>query len=267
VLNLRGSVDLLGRFSRRGLLVLALGFVSIGCRTVPGMPIAPGALVTASDERGHSITLRIDDVEKDPLDPDGEVFLYEASMLDRANRAWKPLCLPDGDGKNRAIPLHGSWDASRDHVPSATAITFACTSGAIGKCVRFGYKPWKTVGGVSLADYHQACVHMVSADYCGDGRAHTRDGTLIGIYDRLGIQKRSPAPGMVFEAAWSPRGAVYVSKPRYGGEKLGELVAECPDRLGGRTPVNRPPLDPRAIRDLWRDALIFNDSRVTDERP
>jgi ADYC domain len=211
--------------------------------------------------------LRIDAVEKDPLDADGEVLLYETSVRDPVRGDWKPFCLPDRDGKNRAIPLRGSWDASRQHVASTTLVTFACTNGAIGKCVRLGYKPWKTVHGVSLADYHQACVHMVPADYCGSGRAHTRDGTLIGVYDRLGIHKRTPAAGMVFEAAWSPRGAAYLSRPRYGGEKLDELVAECPHRLRGRTGTDGPTLDPSAVMDRWPDALIISESRVTDERP
>jgi ADYC domain len=55
---------------------------------------------------------------------------------------------------------------------------------------------------------------MVPSDLCGDGRAHTREGTQIDVYDRLGIQKREPAADMVFEAGWSPHGAVYYSTAR-----------------------------------------------------
>ena len=52
-----------------------------------------------------------------------------------------------------------------------------CTSGVIGKCVRAGYKPWKTAAdGRPMWDYHQACTRLIRADYCGDGRTHTRDG-------------------------------------------------------------------------------------------
>jgi hypothetical protein len=256
-----------GSGSRRDFLVFALATVSTGCRGGSVTPVGPGALVAAYDELGARATLRIESVETDPLDPDGEVFLYETSVLDSTRGVWKPFCAPDRDSKNRAIPLHGSWDTTRTHVPSTTVVTFACTSGAIGKCVRLGYKPWKTLGGVPLASYHQACVHMVPADYCGDGRAHTRDGTLIAVYDRLGIQKRAPSPGMVFEAAWSPQGAIYLNRPRYGGEPIGELVAECPDRLHGRTGGDAPSLDPQAIMNRWHDALIITESRVTDERP
>jgi hypothetical protein len=250
-----------------GCLLPLLGCASTGGRGGSGTPIGPGEILTAETEQGATIALRIDAVENDPLDPDGDVFLYETSVRDPTDGAWKPLCLPDRDGKNRAIPLQGSWDAGRTHVPSSKVVTFACTNGSLGKCVRFGYKPWKTVNGISLAEYHQACVHMVPADYCGDGRAHTRNGTLIQVYDRLGIQKREPSSDMVFEAAWSVHGAVYVNKPRYGGEKLDELTAECPDHLRNRTSVDGPVLGPPAILDTQQDALIITESRVTNERP
>ena len=45
---------------------------------------------------------------------------------------------------------------------SDEGFTLTCATGAQGKCVRFGYKPWKTLSnGVVLADYHQACVRLV----------------------------------------------------------------------------------------------------------
>jgi hypothetical protein len=251
--------------------VLLLGLLAceaVGCRERPSAPIAPGAVLTAHDEQGATMTLRVDAVEKDERDPDGDVFLYTTSFRDVTDGSWKPLCLPDREGKTHAIPLQGSWDAGRNHVPSDEIITFACTNGSLGKCVRFGYKPWKTVHGISLSDYHQACVHMVPADYCGDGRAHTRNGTDINVYDRLGIQKReAAASGFVFEAAWSAHGAVYLDKPRYSGETLQELAAECPDHLRGRTPLDGPSLDPRATMDRFPDALILTESRLIAERP
>jgi hypothetical protein len=193
-----------------------------------------------------------------------DVFLYQLSVRDPAG-AFQPYCLPDREGRTLALPLQGSWDASRNHVASG-AMTFACTNGALAKCVRWGYKPWKTVGGVSLADYHQACVHMTPADYCGAGRPHTRDGTRIDVWDRLGIQERAPEPGMVFEAAWSPRGAVYLHKPRFG-EALESLVAECPDRLDGHTRLDAPGLDEQAIAARWPEALLFTESAARSDLP
>src|SRR5204863_5686447 len=124
----------------------------------------------------------------------------------------RPYCAADSDGRSRAIPLQGSWAAGAGTATrSADRVTFACTSGALGKCVRLGYKPWKMVAGKPLAELHAACVRMVRADYCGDGRSHTRDGTRIDIWDRLGIQRRAePADAPeLFEAAWSPAGAVW----------------------------------------------------------
>ncbi len=53
--------------------------------------------------------------------------------------------------------------------------------------------------GRSLQDYHQVCVRMVHADYCGDGTSHTHDGTLINFYDRLGVRQQGVSPNMSFE--------------------------------------------------------------------
>ncbi len=62
--------------------------------------------------------------------------------------------------------------------------------------------------------YYQACVRLVRADYGGDGVGHTRNGTPIDIFDRVGIQADESAPGMTFEAAFSPSGAVCVRHTR-----------------------------------------------------
>jgi hypothetical protein len=43
------------------------------------------------------------------------------------------------------------------------------------------------------------------ADYCGDVVGHTRNGTLIDIFDRVGVQGDETAPGMAFEAVFGPR--------------------------------------------------------------
>jgi hypothetical protein len=241
-----------------------MAVVSLGCEQRGAAPIGPGDVLSAHDEQGAAVTLRVERVESDPKDSDGDVFLYQVSVRDTGG-TWHPYCLPDREGKTLAIPLQGSWDASRNHTASDT-ITFACTNGVLAKCVRWGYKPWKTVNGVSLADYHQACVHMTPADYCGDGRSHTRDGTLIDVWDRLGIQKRDPSLGLAFEAAWSTRGAVYLQKPRFG-ETLESLVAACPDRLQGHTALDAPGLDPESAAARWPEALIFTESRVQADLP
>src|SRR5262249_36018810 len=128
-------------------VAVLLASFSLGCAERSGTPISEGTVLLARDEGGGTVTLRVDGMARDPRDADGDVFLYQLSVRDPAG-AWQPYCLPDREGLTLALPLQGSWDASRNHVAS-DAITFACTHGALAKCVRWGYKPWKTVGGVS----------------------------------------------------------------------------------------------------------------------
>ena len=111
-----------------------------------------------------------------------------------------------------------------------------CTSGTIGKCVRMGYKPWTAAAdGTPLWAYHQACTRMLRADYCGDGAAHTHNGTAVNISDRLGLQRFDPAPDMSFEAAWGADGAVCVHRVRIpAAASLEALVRSCPSRLAGK---------------------------------
>lgn len=90
-------------------------------------------------------------------------------------------------------------------------------------------------GGESLWDYHQACVRMIRADYGGDGVAHTRDGTRIDVFDRLGIQRPARDPGnLQFEAGWNADGAACVRRARIP-ELMGleELARHYP-RLDGK---------------------------------
>ena len=249
-----------------GALAVMVGALSTSCSKPTLNTVGQGEVMAARDENGAEVTLRIDSVEKDAKDAEGDIHLYAVSYRDPADSSWKPYCLPDRDGKALAIPLSGFWNQTRDHVQADDVVTFACTNSPLAKCVRWGYKPWKTVGGVSLRDHHLACVRMTRADYCGDGRPHTRDGTRIDLWDRLGIQKREPEPGMVFEGAWSPRGAVYLAKARYG-ETLESLLAECPDRLRGHTALDAPGLGEAEAAARFPDALIFNESRVTTELP
>ena len=92
-------------------------------------------------------------------------------------------------------------------------MNLTCTSGAEGKCILLGYRPWESVGATSLRDIHAACIRMIRADYGGDGTSHTRDGTLIAFRDNLGIRDFPADNDMPFEAAWGPDGAVCVARP------------------------------------------------------
>jgi hypothetical protein len=160
---------------------------------------------------GSPVELRVDAISPG-LGEDADVWTYRVSYLEPSDGLWRPIC-PSEDGQPlEAIPVVGRWDY-RAGVPGQggaryddpTAFTFACEGAAIAKCVRFGYKPWASVGGVSLAAYHQACTRMVRADYCGDGTSHTVDGQWVNVYDALELQRDTEA--WALEAVWDAEGA------------------------------------------------------------
>jgi hypothetical protein len=146
-----------------------------------------GAMLTAQRSDGGSVSLRIDDAYL--VTPDAWGYRVSQSV---DGSTWTPMCPQAYDG--RAVVIAGRWDY-RDGVPGAggwiddpSSITFGCRQAAIAKCVEMGYRPWATVGGVSLRNHHTACVRMIRGDYCGDGHAWTQDGNSINVYDGVGIQ-------------------------------------------------------------------------------
>ncbi len=206
-------------------------------------------------EGGRSLKLKIAQVELDPQDPEQEIYLYTILYRDPVSQQWQNYCQPDRNNVAKAIPLSGYWDETGTHIEDER-ITFACTNGVLAKCVRFGYKPWKTVQGRSLRDFHQACTRMVRADYCGNGHSHTKEGTVIDIYDRLGIQTRTPKSGMLFEATWSPDGAVFINRTRWP-ESLAQIEKECPERL--KSPMKNS-ITPITMQQQTPEVLLVNDS-------
>jgi ADYC domain len=113
-----------------------------------------------------------------------------------------------GGGPGVFVP--GRFTDTGARVDDPSAVTFSCTDGVIAKCVDFGYAPW-TAG----SDVHLTCTRLARADYCGDGTPWTLDGTLVTIFDRLGIRSLRGGGTSVFEAAWGPDGAVCVARTRY----------------------------------------------------
>jgi len=212
----------------------------------------PGIRLMLGDGSGRHRQIRIDAVEPDAKDPAGEVVLYTLSEQDPGSGEWRNLCEPDPDGRRLGFPLGGTFTRGGEYVASSGRFLVTCTGGAEGKCIRFGYKPWRQgPDGASLAAYYQTCVRLVRADYCGDGIGHTRNGTPIDLFDKIGIQHDEIAPGMTFEAAWGPDGAACVRHTRLM-DVLGRalLVERCP-RLAGR--VGEP-------CDETTPALLFNRS-------
>ncbi len=174
---------------------------------------------------GTPISIRIDNVEVEPsFYKKSSVYMYTVLYRFDASSSWQPFCgLRDGS-PIRAVPLKGRWDYRQgvegggSKINDPDMITFACEGYTLQKCVRLGYEPWRKRNGVLLDDHHQTCVRVHRADYCGDGRAFTKNGTLINLYDHLGVQKDTET--WAFESEWSPDGAVCVKQQRIAGAKF-----------------------------------------------
>jgi len=199
------------------------------------------------------IEIRIDDIVREGRLANRGLTFYRMSVKEAATGESRPLCEVDPDGERAAFAFPDGRGG----------FTITCTSGAEGKCILFGYLPWETRDGIPMRDYHRACIHMLRADYGGNDQPTTRNGTAVNVYDRLGIQHPDPAPGMEFEAAWGPDGAICVSHTRIADNVSLEELAQ-------RFPHLRGKLGPHAcsedrIRSDLR-ALIFNQSALTWRR-
>ncbi|MFI4974902.1 MAG: ADYC domain-containing protein [Caulobacterales bacterium] len=210
-----------------------------------GDDLSPETLVGAELDSGDGRVVRIDSIEKDSKSI-ADVWLYRLSARQPTGR-WADICTPDREGRSAAIPLPGYFDARAHFVSDPRRFTLACTSGAQGKCVRLGYRPWESdPRGRSVAPTYDACVRMMRADYCGDGRSFTRDGTPVEITD--GGRARTAqarARNFEFEAAWGQDGAICVARPRIPAEtSLAALATICPRLRGhlgeGRCSRNAP---------------------------
>lgn len=211
-------------------------------------------LLTAADRQ---LALRIDAVEEDAAAPG--LLLYEMRLQTDAGE-WHNICEPDAHGKRLAIPLSGHMGDDGRFEPDARKLTLTCTSGVVGKCLRSGYRFWTNGGGIDpqALERFQACTRLYRADYCGDGRGWTADGTLIDVYDDAGMQAPEPVSTLAFEAGWSPAGAVCVHHTRVPANiRLDELLQRCP-RLGAAAS------GPGCTEDQARrdGAILFNKSRV-----
>jgi hypothetical protein len=157
------------------------------------------------------------------------------------------VCAPDSEGRSRGFP-----------VPDGRGgFELTCTSGAIGKCIRWGYRLFdERPGGPPLRALHQACVRMTRADYGGDGSTATRDGVTIFICDRYGVRRCDVNVPLSFEAAWGVDGAICVARPR-----VPDVISLA--QLGDRYPRLKPSLGKACTEeDAKRDpaAILFNKS-------
>ncbi len=188
-----------------------------------------GAMLTGQLSNNTALNLRIDSVTWSDTD---HVYLYNVSL--RGDLGWVPLCGTASGKPIPAIPTSGQWDAaSGAHIDDPNTFTFACVNAAVGKCITWGYQPWatkqeckgKTCRNQPLDAWLQACTRMVRADYCGDGVAHTRNGTPINVWDSLGIQVREGS-AMRFEAEWGQDGAHCIQKTRWVMSQPTSLITD-----------------------------------------
>ncbi|HET7506430.1 MAG TPA: ADYC domain-containing protein [Kofleriaceae bacterium] len=199
----------------------------------------------------------------------GHTFLYTLEQLVAETGSWQPACDADADGRRVALPLAATFDEHGDRIVSSSLFTFGCTTGAIAKCYRWGYRPWVTGFG-DLAAMHWTCTRLARADYCGIGRPHTRQGTTIDVWDNLPapgpIQRHEgllglPPVGMLFEAGWNTGGAVCLSRTRW---LLGDglIIAElCPDRLVSPGLLGQTVCDTVSdVLGLDSNAKMFNEA-------
>jgi len=171
---------------------------------------------------------------------------YHIKIWNPVAQAWENPCVATMAVRDpRALAVNGVWDETGAHRDSPAQFTFACENGAIAKCVQWGYEPWESRDGQSLAKVHQACTRMARADYCGNGRSHTLDGTSIDIYDTRGIL--TPETGTLFEADWAPDGATCINQTRRG-DPVDTILRECPGRFRVGTEIDLGDGDRCAVR-------------------
>jgi hypothetical protein len=224
-----------------------------------------GSVLRGTDGDGQPVEVAICGEEPSQEDPD--IVWYQVQAWNPVARQWDNPCAGVGNVVSpRAMAMGGVWDETGARHDVAGKLTFACETGALSKCARWGYAPWAIRDGHSLADTHQACTRMVRADYCGNGQSHTSEGTPIDHYDPLGINQRTTVASQggnpaqaAFEAAWAPDGAACLARTR-DGRALEAILQECPGRFqpgtadlgdGDRCAVQRP--DPGA-----QDAALRN---------
>jgi hypothetical protein len=213
-----------------------------------------GAVMQIRGLDGAVFSARLDAIE--PAAEDPAILLHRFSVRDGADGAWTPMCEPDVHGRRAGFPVAGRWDARGRYVKDPGSWFLACASGAQGKCILWGYNPFRRApGGADLAPFYQACQHMVRADYEGLGAAHTRNGTLIDMGDVAGVM---PGPGDAdpawrFEAGWGPDGAVCVAHTRWENLLPTRVLLESRPRLAAT------PCDEAEARR--RGALLFNRSK------
>lgn len=208
-----------------------------------------GATIPTELATGEVVQLTIESVT---FDAAAGAYLYEVTYPNAKNGKAEPLCDKVNGKAVRALALAGTYsDDTGANTPDPSRFTFACVNAAIGKCALWGYHPGKTrqeclsslCKQQPLPSWHQACIRMVRADYCGDGVPHTRDGTAINVWDNLGIESPDPS-SWEMEAEWTQDGARCIRHTRWLQADSSSTVTDleyvrrtCPSRLAENQPT------------------------------
>lgn len=220
------------------------------------------------------------------------------------NKQCVPLCQAT---KNRhALAVPHAWSMSGELLRNPGYFTFACVpdltdsvpslperGGVIAKCIDWGFPPWTASRAPeaqqAALQLHQACVRMATADYCGEGRTNTIEGTPLAFYDlsRLSSEELGQkAPEtlvdkagneVLLEAVWAVDDCGKVEPLCLGKKRWASLAldAACLDRnkveslaqrrLGGmELPQNACEGQTlQAMKD--RKALLVSYSRIVDK--
>lgn len=195
-----------------------------------------GAVLWGNASDGSPVEVALCSVEEDPNDP--TIEWYRIEVWDPDSNTWNNPCIATRLAPiPRVLAVEGVWDQSGARRKAQGRFTFACESGAIAKCIQWGYKPWEMKDGRSLETLHQACTRMARADYCGNGRSHTQEGTRVDVYDSLKRLTRATESTsdwnlrkFSFEAAWTHEGAWCLARTR-NGRSLETIMNECPGRF------------------------------------
>ena len=235
---------------------LIRGYLGPNKKPISGTDFRGVSCEMPSTTAGTSITVKFDEIALDTAFAHvKDVWTYQMSAKTNKGDAWPSICTDAAGAPVPMVPVVGSyWDLDTgNRVDNEKTMTMGCVSGAIGKCVRIGYRNWATGTSckgwerdrdkkkdnceqVPLKDHHQACTRMIRADYCGNGQPHTLNGTLISVMDYLQPVILLDEDKWQIEARWTPTGAICLTEPRHP-----ELWTDggCKDSKGKLTPFRK----------------------------
>jgi hypothetical protein len=238
-----------------------------------------GEIITGSGFVGSYLTGLYDNGDEMPIKvvawSGSKIFGMDAYLVNDVDG--DNICGYENDDRSKPIwasPIRGAWDEQDggERGDDDSIWTFGCQGGALQKCQEWGYPKTatasETLNGVTKSrtvdNLHAACSRLVPADYCGDGLAHTYNGTSIDVYDHLSIQEQTPGLNWPLEAEWRKDGAWCIGHTRWApatGSNIhwDYILSHCPQRIGNRPNPNGTGLvSCSAADDSFAKSVGFN---------